>query len=43
LTTVHQSIQALGKEMARMLIGLLAGQERMPLILPTRLALRGSA
>jgi DNA-binding LacI/PurR family transcriptional regulator len=43
LTTVHQSIQALGTEMTRMLIGLLAGQERTPLILPTRLVLRGSA
>ena len=28
LTTVHQSIQALGTEMTRMLIGLIAGQER---------------
>lgn len=43
LTTVHQSIQALGTEMTRMLIGLIAGQERTPLILPTRLVLRGSA
>jgi DNA-binding LacI/PurR family transcriptional regulator len=43
LTTVHQSIQALGTEMARMLIGLIAGQDRTPLILPTRLVVRGSA
>ena len=43
LTTVHQSIQALGREMTRMLIGLIAGQERTPLILPTRLVLRDSA
>ena len=43
LTTVHQSIQALGTEMTRMLIGLLAGQDRTPLILPTRLVVRGSA
>jgi DNA-binding LacI/PurR family transcriptional regulator len=42
LTTVHQSIQALGTEMTRMLIGLIAGQERTPLILPTRLVVRGS-
>jgi DNA-binding LacI/PurR family transcriptional regulator len=43
LTTVHQSIQALGTEMTRMLIGLIAGQERTPLVLPTRLVVRGSA
>ena len=43
LTTVHQSIQALGKEMARMLIELLAGRDRTSLILPTRLVRRGSA
>jgi len=43
LTTVHQSIQALGTEMARMLIGLIGGQERTPLLLPTRLVVRGSA
>jgi len=43
LTTVHQSIQALGKEMARMLIELIAGRERSSLILPTRLVRRGSA
>jgi DNA-binding LacI/PurR family transcriptional regulator len=43
LTTVHQSIQALGKEMARMLIGLIAGQERTSIILPTRLVVRDSA
>jgi DNA-binding LacI/PurR family transcriptional regulator len=43
LTTIHQSIQALGKEMTRMLIGLMAGQERTSIILPTRLVLRDSA
>jgi DNA-binding LacI/PurR family transcriptional regulator len=43
LTTVHQSIQALGREMTRMLIGLIAGQERSSIILPTRLVRRGSA
>ena len=43
LTTVHQSIQALGREMTRMLLELIAGQERTSLILPTRLVLRGSA
>ncbi|WP_433729065.1 LacI family DNA-binding transcriptional regulator [Actinoplanes sp. CA-051413] len=43
LTTVHQSIQALGKEMTRMLIDLIAGRERTSLILPTRLVVRDSA
>ncbi|GIM93219.1 substrate-binding domain-containing protein [Paractinoplanes toevensis] len=43
LTTVHQSIQALGTEMTRMLIGLIGGQGRTPLILPTKLVLRESA
>ena len=43
LTTVHQPIRALGKEMARMLTALLAGQDPNPLILPTRLIQRGSA
>jgi DNA-binding LacI/PurR family transcriptional regulator len=43
LTTVHQPIQALGTEMARMLIGLIAGQDRTSLILPTRLVRRESA
>ncbi|MFI5843024.1 LacI family DNA-binding transcriptional regulator [Catenuloplanes sp. NPDC051500] len=43
LTTVHQPIQALGSEMTRMLLGLIDGQERVPVILPTRLVLRESA
>jgi DNA-binding LacI/PurR family transcriptional regulator len=43
LTTVHQSIQALGREMTRMLIDLIAGRERTSMILPTRLVLRDSA
>ena len=43
LTTVHQSIQSLGKEMTRMLIGLIAGQERAPIVLPAKLVVRGSA
>lgn len=42
LTTVHQPIQALGHEMARMLIGLIAGDKPTPLILPTRLVTRSS-
>jgi DNA-binding LacI/PurR family transcriptional regulator len=43
LTTVHQPVRALGREMARMLTALLAGQEPSALILPTRLVVRGSA
>jgi len=43
LTTVHQPIQALGQEMAKMLLRLVAGERPGPLILPTRLVVRGSA
>ncbi|NGO70979.1 LacI family DNA-binding transcriptional regulator [Streptomyces boncukensis] len=42
LTTVRQPIQALGSEMARMLVGLIAGEEPSSLILPTRLVARSS-
>ncbi len=41
LTTVHQPVRALGHEMARMLVGLIDGQDPSPLILPTRLIVRG--
>ncbi|MES4907710.1 MULTISPECIES: LacI family DNA-binding transcriptional regulator [unclassified Streptomyces] len=43
LTTVHQPIAALGREMARMLVALINGQDPTPLILPTRLVTRFSA
>ncbi|GAA2390221.1 LacI family DNA-binding transcriptional regulator [Streptomyces glaucosporus] len=43
LTTVHQPINALGREMARMLVALVDGQDPTPLILPTRLVTRSSA
>ncbi|HEY8980209.1 MAG TPA: LacI family DNA-binding transcriptional regulator [Streptomyces sp.] len=43
LTTVHQPITALGREMARMLVALVDGQDPTPLILPTRLVVRASA
>jgi DNA-binding LacI/PurR family transcriptional regulator len=43
LTTVHQPVRALGREMARMLTSVLSGQDAGPLILPTRLVVRGSA
>ncbi|MGW1213851.1 LacI family DNA-binding transcriptional regulator [Streptomyces sp. NPDC002499] len=43
LTTVHQPIVALGREMTRMLVRVLDGEEPTPLILPTELVIRGSA
>ncbi|MFH9671915.1 LacI family DNA-binding transcriptional regulator [Streptomyces sp. NPDC017405] len=43
LTTVHQPVEALGREMARMLVALIGGQDPTPLILPTRLVIRSSA
>ncbi|GIG19880.1 transcriptional regulator [Cellulomonas chitinilytica] len=43
LSTVHQPIQALGQEMAKMLLRLVDGERPSPLILPVRLVVRGSA
>jgi len=43
LTTVHQPITQLGYEMARMLLGVIDGEDPSPLILPTRLVIRASA
>jgi DNA-binding LacI/PurR family transcriptional regulator len=43
LTTVNQPIEALGREMARMLLALMSGKQPSPLILPTRLIHRASA
>jgi DNA-binding LacI/PurR family transcriptional regulator len=43
LTSVNQPVQALGHEMAKMLIGLINGEQPTPLILPTRLTVRESA
>ncbi|GGW76605.1 LacI family DNA-binding transcriptional regulator [Streptomyces caelestis] len=43
LTTVHQPITALGREMARMLVTVINGHDPTPLILPTRLVTRSSA
>jgi DNA-binding LacI/PurR family transcriptional regulator len=40
LTTVRQPIEAFGREMARMLVALVNGQDPTPLILPTRLVIR---
>ena len=42
LTTVNQPIQALGRELARMLQSLMSGETPSPLILPTRLIQRSS-
>jgi DNA-binding LacI/PurR family transcriptional regulator len=42
LTTVNQPIHALGREMARMLLSLMAGDHPSPLILPTQLVIRSS-
>jgi DNA-binding LacI/PurR family transcriptional regulator len=43
LTTVHRPIEALGREMARMLAALVNGQDPTPLVLPTHLVIRSSA
>lgn len=43
LTSVNQPIQALGHEMAKMLVGLVNGERPSSLILPTRLTVRESA
>jgi len=43
LTSVNQPIQALGHEMAKMLVGLINGERPSSLILPTRLTVRESA
>lgn len=42
LTTISQPIRALGREMARMLLAAIAGEQPSPLILPTRLVQRSS-
>ncbi|MFJ2241068.1 LacI family DNA-binding transcriptional regulator [Streptomyces sp. NPDC087859] len=43
LTTVHQPIEALGREMARMLVSVVNVLDPTPLILPTRLVVRSSS
>ncbi len=43
LTSVNQPVQALGREMAKMLVSLINGEQPTPLILPTTLAVRASA
>ncbi|MEV8372520.1 LacI family DNA-binding transcriptional regulator [Kribbella sp. NPDC056861] len=42
LTTVNQPIHALGREMAKMLLALMSGDQPSPLILPTQLVIRSS-
>lgn len=43
LTTIHQPVQALGQEMAKMLLALMDGERPTPLLLPTHLVVRRSA
>jgi DNA-binding LacI/PurR family transcriptional regulator len=43
LTTVHQPITALGREMARMLVAVVSKEDPTPLILPARMVIRCSA
>ena len=43
LTIVSQPIKQLGREMATMLVSLIDGEQRGPLILPTRLVVRESS
>jgi DNA-binding LacI/PurR family transcriptional regulator len=43
LTTISQPIRGLGQEMATMLVRLIDGESPTPVILPTRLVVRGSA
>ncbi|WP_229872143.1 LacI family DNA-binding transcriptional regulator [Promicromonospora soli] len=43
LTTISQPIRGLGQEMATMLVRLISGETPTPIILPTRLVVRGSA
>ena len=43
LTTIRQPIGALGREMTRMLVRLINGEEPTSLILPTELVVRDSA
>jgi DNA-binding LacI/PurR family transcriptional regulator len=43
LTTIHQPVQALGREAARMLTELLDGTQPEPFILPTKVVVRESA
>ncbi len=43
LTTVHQPIETMGREMARMLLAVLDGADPSPVILPAKLIVRDSA
>lgn len=43
LTTVHQPVEAMGREMARMLLDVLSGGSPSPVVLPTSLIVRRSA
>jgi DNA-binding LacI/PurR family transcriptional regulator len=43
LTTVHQPVEAMGREMARLLVGLITGEDVENVVLDTRLVRRASA
>ncbi|MBT8224311.1 MAG: substrate-binding domain-containing protein, partial [Dactylosporangium sp.] len=43
LTTVHQPVEAMGREMARLLLARIAGEESPSVVLDTRLVERDSA
>jgi DNA-binding LacI/PurR family transcriptional regulator len=43
LTTIRQPVDAMGREMVRLLLEILGGGDPSPLILPTTLLVRGSA
>ena len=43
LTTVHQSVEEMGREMARLLLACIAGEPRRSVVLDTHLVRRASA
>jgi DNA-binding LacI/PurR family transcriptional regulator len=43
LTSVHQPVEAMGREMARLLVDLIAGEQVDPVVLDTKLVRRASA
>ena len=43
LTTVHQSVDRMGREMVRLLLARIAGEQAQPVVLDTHLVVRESA